>query len=140
MADNNGGRWNCGLAPIDGHPIYDHLNPTAKRPPRLENGQRYSALIRVRLKGDSVQVEGLLDGVPLTNWAGDVTSIDDTSENPKASSGQPAIESWHFPRTCHGARLRLISGKAYLLSDVAPQLGRQRGWAFVTRIGLYPAI
>lgn len=45
-------------------------NPSARFPGTLNNNQRYDLEVRVRLEGDMVSIEALLDGEPYLRWAG----------------------------------------------------------------------
>lgn len=102
----------AGLEFIDGKGL--RSNPTTKQgPPVLTNGQRYTVLHQVRLEGDHVRIEVLLNGQPFLQWMGPQASLmvkasqyDLPGENPLGlvASGSEV--------TFHVVRLRLVSGKA----------------------------
>jgi len=107
--------WNGGgssLTRIDGKE--DH--PAAiKRPGKLVNGQRYVVAAKVRLAGSDVDIRIWLNGVPYLGWSGKQASVSPTTWWTPCLN-RPALVGHTANVTFHAARLRLVSGKASLVT------------------------
>ncbi|MEN6497953.1 MAG: hypothetical protein ABFD16_26945 [Thermoguttaceae bacterium] len=110
-----------GLELIEGKGFRD--NPTTKRGPAvLTNGLRYTVLHRVRLEGDRVRIEILLNGQVLLQWTGRQALLM-TTMRPYALPGKnwPGLVASNSEVIFHTAWLRRISGKATRV-DVAGKM------------------
>lgn len=105
--------WNGrvhGLDIIDGQEGLN--NPINTRPGPLTNGQRYTALVKVRLmKDENARIEALLDNSLVVRWQGKESSLV-LREDRMIRPYQIGLGTWDSVAAFHSARFRLISGHA----------------------------
>ncbi len=121
-----GGGAVSGLSNIDGRSVRD--NPTT-RPTTLVNGQPYLATIRVRLPDELANIEVLLNGEPFLRWSGEQASL---AFALAPGGGRPALGGCNTAVVFTRARLRLVSGEAWLSelkTVIAPDADAGRGHA-----------
>jgi len=111
MLDGGSGtRRASGLAQIDGRREWD--NPTAVHGQRLENGRRYSALIRIGTMGDTATIEVSLDRQPLLQWTGRTAALSLFPALRVPDPRKPGLGAWNSAVTFHAARFRCAEGTA----------------------------
>jgi len=102
----------AGLERIDSRDIADPLNPAVRRPGGLVNGQRYQALVSVRLLPTSqvddhdVLIDVWRDGRPLIRWAGRESSLGLDPAWSLPRQGHVAIGADKSSVTFHTLRVR----------------------------------
>ncbi|HUT12282.1 MAG TPA: PA14 domain-containing protein [Thermoguttaceae bacterium] len=99
-----------GIAHIDGRE--GHMNASTRKPGTLQNGRRYSVLVRVQLSGEDVRAEVLLDGQPYIGWVGKQASLEAYRDWRTPDKSRPALTAYEAAVTFHTVRFRLLSGKA----------------------------
>jgi hypothetical protein len=110
------GGWNDAasvLAAIDGQ----ETPPEAtRRPGTLVDGKRYTVLAQIRVNGEAASVEILLDGQPYLQWKGKESQISVPEWAHPPYRDHPALGGGYCDVTYRSAKVRVISGKAPLVS------------------------
>ena len=90
-------------------------SPSARKPGKLNNDQRYILLVRVRIEGEAAAIEVLLNGSPYLRALGRRNSLAVSRPWQLPQSNRPALGANASAVTFHTARLRVAGGSASLL-------------------------
>lgn len=101
-----------GLSNVDGREARD--NATTVRPGTLANDRRYRLLLQVRVEGENAAITAMLDGDRLISWSGKQKSLSPFGAWDRP--WQPGLGTADGQTRFHAARLRLVAGRAELVS------------------------
>jgi hypothetical protein len=95
------------LDPID-HKYNGIDGPGAFKPCELRNGQRYSLMVRVQVKGEDTEVNASLDKQQVIHWTGKVTAMEKAFQDCDLPEKHAAFGSVRSPTILHKAQFRLL--------------------------------
>ena len=107
-----------GLATIDGRDANN--NPTTRQPGKLNNGEQYSVLVKVRLPSQAASVEVLLGDEQIIQWQGNENVLASPQRTAISQKQQFALLVNDTKATFHSVQLRMISGKASWTTSAKP--------------------
>ena len=115
------GCWNGsvhGLGKIDGQDA-DH-NPATRRPGKLNNGEQYHILVKVRLNDQAASIKVLLDDEQIIQWEGQESSLASWDRTVIPQKQQFGFLVHDAKVTFHSAELCMVSGKAFWATSAKP--------------------
>ncbi len=100
-----------GLDMIDGLAVHVPGNPTAVKPNKLLNGQRYDVLAEVRTNGENAAIRISLNGEPFVHWEGKQASLSTWEGWNMPNPNRPMLGSHGNVVTFHEVRVRPAGGR-----------------------------
>ncbi len=95
---------------VDGQPVIDNRNPTAREGLPFEAGD-HSLLIQVRVKRDSASIDVSRDGKPYVSWKGKQAAISlrEAGYFPRLEAKRPGLGLWGGVTSLNRLRIRPVS-------------------------------
>lgn len=106
-----------GIAFIDGQSL--DINSSGHRPSQFSNNVRHTALIKVRVEGETAKIDALLDGEPHIHWTGKQSSLTPEPAASLPDPRRPAVGGMHETFVFTSIKIRPVSGKIAVLSPRA---------------------